>query len=84
MRAAGLKHGRYGIFHKHESDVSEEPMFSVASLTEPGSFDLTKLADTKIPGMSFFMVLPGAGVEPLPEGASEPLAVKFRQQFYTE
>jgi cell division protein ZipA len=61
LRAAGLKHGRYGIFHKHESDVSEEPMFSVASLTEPGSFDLTKLADTKIPGMSFFMVLPGAG-----------------------
>jgi len=61
LRAAGLKHGRYGIFHKHESDLSEEPMFSVANLTEPGSFDLTSLADTKIPGMSFFMVLPGNG-----------------------
>lgn len=61
LRAAGLTHGRYGIFHKHESDVSEEPMFSVASLTEPGSFDLANLADTKIPGMSFFMVLPGTG-----------------------
>jgi cell division protein ZipA len=61
MRAAGLKHGRYGIFHRHSDALSDEPLFSVASLTEPGSFDLSRLADTKIPGMSFFMVLPGAG-----------------------
>jgi cell division protein ZipA len=61
LRAAGLKHGRYGIFHMHASDLSDEPMFSVANLTEPGSFDMSKLAETKIPGMSFFMVLPGEG-----------------------
>jgi cell division protein ZipA len=61
LRAEGLKHGRYGIFHKHANDVGDEPMFSVASLTEPGSFDLSRLAETKIPGMSFFMVLPGEG-----------------------
>jgi len=61
LRAEGLKHGRYGIFHKHANDSSDEPMFSVASLTEPGSFDLSRLAETKIPGMSFFMVLPGEG-----------------------
>jgi len=61
LRAAGLKHGKYGIFHKHESELSDEPLFSVASLTEPGTFDLTRLAETKIAGTSFFMVLPGPG-----------------------
>ncbi|MDX1436372.1 MAG: cell division protein ZipA C-terminal FtsZ-binding domain-containing protein, partial [Anaerolineales bacterium] len=39
-RSAGLKHGRYGIFHMHSNELDDEPMFSVASLTEPGSFDL--------------------------------------------
>lgn len=61
LRAAGLKHGRYGIFHMHADEFSEEPMFSVANLTEPGSFDMSRLAETRIPGMSFFMILPGEG-----------------------
>ena len=61
LRAAGLRHGRYGIFHKHASALDDAPLFSVANLTEPGSFDLTRLSETTIPGMSFFMVLPGAG-----------------------
>lgn len=61
LRAAGLKHGRYGIFHKNASEMIDEPRFSVASLTEPGSFDLANLSETKIPGMSLFMVLPGHG-----------------------
>jgi cell division protein ZipA len=59
LRAAGLKHGRYGIFHKHVSELRDAPKFSVANLTEPGSFDLANLSESKIPGMSFFMVLPG-------------------------
>jgi cell division protein ZipA len=61
LRAAGLRHGRYGIFHKCASELSDDPLFSVANLTEPGSFDLTRLSETKIPGMSFFMMLPGVG-----------------------
>lgn len=61
LRAEGLKHGRFGIFHQYADDSSAEPMFSVASLTEPGAFDLARLAETRIPGMSFFMVLPGEG-----------------------
>ena len=59
LRKAGLQHGRYGVFHRF--DEREESLFYVANLTEPGSFDLTNLADKTIPGMSFFMVLPGAG-----------------------
>lgn len=60
LRKAGLTHGRYGIFHRHDNG-SQESSFCVANLTEPGSFELSNLADRSIPGMSFFMVLPGSG-----------------------
>jgi cell division protein ZipA len=59
LTAVNLKHGRYGIFHRDAADG--EPAFSVASLTEPGTFDLANLADNTIAGLSFFLVLPGAG-----------------------
>ncbi len=59
LREAGLVHGKYGIFHYLPGGDSDEPFFSVANLTEPGSFDLAGIEDTAIPGMSFFMVLPG-------------------------
>jgi cell division protein ZipA len=62
LRKVGLRHGRYGIFHMHVTEAEDDSAaFSVANLTEPGSFDLNKLSETKIPGMSFFMVLPGVG-----------------------
>ena len=59
LAGAGLKHGRYGIFHLDGSDG--EPSFSVASLTEPGTFDLPNLGNSTIAGLSFFIVLPGEG-----------------------
>lgn len=61
LREAGLEHGRYGIFHYHDQAYPKEPRFSVASLTEPGSFDLDRLEENPLAGMSFFMVLPGIG-----------------------
>jgi cell division protein ZipA len=61
LRGAGLEHGRYGIFHRVASTGSADPLFSVANLTEPGSFDLTAAAERTLPGMSFFMLLPGVG-----------------------
>jgi cell division protein ZipA len=59
LAEAGLKHGRYGIFHRDGTEG--EPAFSVASLTEPGTFDLANLGDGTIAGLSFFLVLPGVG-----------------------
>ncbi len=59
LTEAGLKHGRYGIFHRDGADG--EPAFSVASLTEPGTFDLANLGHGTIAGLSFFIVLPGSG-----------------------
>lgn len=59
LRTAGLEHGRYGIFHRQLGTNREG--FSVASLTEPGSFDVDHAADSTIAGLSFFVVLPGNG-----------------------
>lgn len=59
LTGAGLKHGKYAIFHRE--GVDGEPAFSVASLTEPGTFDLANLRDTTIAGLTFFVVLPGIG-----------------------
>jgi cell division protein ZipA len=64
LRESGLRHGRFGIFHCFapdavESDPAVVPVFSVASLTEPGSFDLTRLRNDSFPGVSLFMGLPG-------------------------
>lgn len=59
LRSAGLEHGRYAIFHRQMGGNREG--FSVASLTEPGSFDLDRLGDGTIAGLSFFVILPGEG-----------------------
>ncbi|HEX7079663.1 MAG TPA: cell division protein ZipA C-terminal FtsZ-binding domain-containing protein [Gammaproteobacteria bacterium] len=61
LREAGLEHGRYGIFHYQDESCPSEAKFSVANLTEPGSFDLDHIAGQSLAGMSFFMVLPGSG-----------------------
>jgi len=59
LRAQGLEHGQFGIFHKHNEGEQQEPLFSVARLTEPGSFDLSRLAESEIAGLSVFLALPG-------------------------
>ena len=59
LKDAGLVHGQYGIFHYLPENITDESSFSVANLTEPGSFNVTEPNDSTIPGMSFFIVLPG-------------------------
>ena len=63
LREKGLRHGRHGIFHRYDGDGNDRECFSVASLTEPGSFELTTLKDTQLPGVSLFMVLPNVADE---------------------
>ena len=60
LREAGLQHGPYEIFHHWEDRNVPESGFSVANLVEPGSFDLSKTPGTTLPGITFFMVLPGS------------------------
>lgn len=59
LRGIGLRHGRFGIFHRYEGEGENQVIFSAASLVEPGSFDLANLKTQRIPGISLFMVLPG-------------------------
>ena len=60
LEAAGLVFGRYQIFHR--LDASGQPVFSAASLREPGTFDLAGMERASFRGVALFAVLPG----PLP------------------
>jgi len=65
LRGIGLRHGKFGIFHRFDGNDESRTIFSAASLVEPGSFDLANIKDQEIPGISLFLVLPGPvdGVE---------------------
>ena len=55
---SGLVFGDHDIFHRiHEEDV--EPVFSMANLTRPGSFDRNTWNTIEIRGVTMFMTLPG-------------------------
>jgi len=55
---SGLVFGDHDIFHRiHEEDV--EPVFSMANLTKPGSFDKDAWNTMEIRGVTMFMTLPG-------------------------
>ncbi len=59
LRGIGMRHGQFGIYHRHEGTDESGVVFSIASLVEPGSFNLENIKEQKIPGISLFMVLPG-------------------------
>ena len=59
MRGIGLRHGKFGIFHRYDGGDESKSIFSAASLVEPGSFDLENIKEQRIPGISLFLVLPG-------------------------
>jgi cell division protein ZipA len=57
LEGAGLRHGRYGIFHRAHTDGTS--LFSVASMVEPGTFDPYAMSGVQFPGVTIFMQLPG-------------------------
>ncbi len=59
LMGAGLQHGQYGIFHRHDSTDERRSLFSVASLAEPGSFDLASMPAARYHGVSIFLTIPG-------------------------
>jgi cell division protein ZipA len=58
----GLAYGRYQVFHRRH--VDGRSLFCVASLVEPGTFDVAQMAAEEFRGVTLFAVLPGP-VEPL-------------------
>ncbi len=65
LRGIGMRHGKFGIYHRYDGADEDRTIFSAASLVEPGSFDVANIKEQQIPGISLFMVLPGPvdGVE---------------------
>jgi cell division protein ZipA len=60
---AGLVYGDMNIFHRLVDGKPEAgPIFSVANMVKPGSFDMRRVHEIESPGVTFFMTLPG----PLP------------------
>lgn len=55
--AESLEFGKFGAFHA--LDERRRSRFLVASLIEPGSFEIDKMHELRCPGVSMFMVLPG-------------------------
>lgn len=59
LRGIGMRHGKFGIFHRYDGSNEENTVFSAASLVEPGSFDMTNIKEQELPGISLFLILPG-------------------------
>lgn len=56
----GLRYGEMSIFHRHEMPTGQGAvLFSMAQAVEPGTFDLHNMANDMIPGVTFFLSLPG-------------------------
>jgi len=57
---AGLEFGDMGIFHRLAPGKAEQgPVFSMAQMTRPGSFDMAQIDTLQTPGITLFMTLPG-------------------------
>ena len=60
MAAAGLEYGDMQIFHRAEIvNDQEQPLFYVASIKEPGVFDLSAMENFVTEGVALFLQLPG-------------------------
>jgi len=62
LESHGLAFGRYQVFHRNH--VDGRSLFCVASLIEPGTFDLAGMPTQEFRGVTLFAVLPGPA-EPL-------------------
>jgi cell division protein ZipA len=59
METAGLQFGDMDIFHCFDDRRSGESLFSVASMVEPGTFDLSAMGSFTTSGLVLFLQLPG-------------------------
>lgn len=59
VQSAGLEFGDRGIFHRFTSTGgTRRPVFSLANILEPGSFDFEDMAAFSTVGLTLFMQLP--------------------------
>ena len=58
LAVVGFAFGEWQIFHFYAPDV-DEPLFSLANMVKPGSFDPRRMDEMVIPGLSLFLVPAG-------------------------
>jgi len=56
LEAESLEFGEFDIFHRRSGQQS---IYSIATMVEPGKFDLDNIESLTTPGLSLFLVLPG-------------------------
>lgn len=81
----GLKFGSMDIFHRHQDSAGNGPvLFSLASMINPGTFDIDKMETFSTRGLSLFMQLPMNGDESqafsMMHNAATQLASEFGAQ----
>jgi cell division protein ZipA len=62
LEVHGLAFGRYQVFHRKHADGRS--LFYLASLVEPGTFEVAAMPEQEFRGVTLFAVLPGPG-EPM-------------------
>lgn len=56
---AGLTYGHMNVFHRLiESHPERGPIFSVANIRKPGSFEMAEIQSLETPAIAFFLTLP--------------------------
>jgi len=56
---AGLVYGHMNVFHRLvEGHPEQGPVFSVANIMKPGSFDMASIQSLETPAIAFFLTLP--------------------------
>ena len=56
---AGLTFGHMDVYHRLVDGKPEVgPIFSVANIIKPGSFDMARIAEIETPAIAFFLTLP--------------------------
>jgi FtsZ-interacting cell division protein ZipA len=56
LQSERMTHGKFSIYHRlHDGGT----VFSLASMVEPGAFDVAAMPQQQFPGVTLFMLLPG-------------------------
>ncbi len=74
-----MSYGEMEIFHK--SDSQNEILFSLANVIEPGTFDLSDIDDSEIPGVTLFMKIDGVNQAEMVFEEMLELAHKISEKF---
>lgn len=57
--AVGMRYGEKKIFHRYEDTQGRgQAQFSLASMVEPGTFDIDRMEAFNSPGVTVFMIMP--------------------------